>query len=204
MLKSLDPRIERLGIPDYQDESKEKESLDQLATFQVFVQPREGKAYEHVGIVHAPDLEMALIFAKEQYSRRPGCTGLWVAETKDVIVTPYAEGDENLYDYGMEDYIEEPDKEHYEILHLKKRGKQHIHQGTVLAGNFEEAFTKAKEAFNTGGPVVNIWMIKEKDTFRFHQNDKDIWDMLPEKKHRDVTSYKAMDKVKAMNDRLSE
>lgn len=195
MLKSLDPRVNRFNGEILSEPYQQKEILDQFQTFQVFVQIKEGKPYEHAGIVHAPDRDFALIFAKEQYSRRPLCSGLWVVKTQDVKATPLLEKEENIYDMMELKYEEMPDKEHFEIFHLKKRGKQHIHQGSVLAGSYDEAIIKAKDAFYSS-PVLNIWVIKEADMLRINQNDKDIWSTLTEKHHRNVVSYKAMDKIK--------
>lgn len=195
MLESLDPRIKRISFEALEEPYAPKEVPDQFQTFQVFVQVKEGKSYEHVGIVHAPDIEFAQVFAKEQYSRRPHCNGLWVVKTQDVKATPLVENEENIYDLITPEYDEKPDKEHYEVFHLKKRGKQHVHQGSVLAGSYDEAIIKAKDAFYAN-PVLNIWIIKEKNILQILQKDKDIWSTLPEKKHRDVTSYKASEKIK--------
>lgn len=195
MLTSLDPRINRLQIEENSSTYSAKEVPDQFQTFQVFVQVKEGKPYEHVGIVHAPDNEFALVFAKEQFSRRPLCSGLWVVKTQGVKATPFAESDENIYDLVGPDFEELPSKEHYHIFHLKKRGKQHIHQGAVLAGSYDEGLVKAKVAFNNA-QVLNIWVIKEADILQIKQNDKDIWSTLKDKWHRDIVSFKAMDKIK--------
>ncbi|MDQ3395721.1 MAG: phenylacetic acid degradation b [Bacteroidota bacterium] len=198
MLESLDPRIKRIEFKEVQDDYVSKDTLDQFQTYQVFIQVKEGKPYEHVGIVHAPDLEFALVFAKEQFSRRPLCSGLWVAKTQDVKATPFVESDECIYDFIGPEFEEMPNKEHYEIFHLKKRGKQHVHQGSVLAGSYNESIVNAKVAFSSS-PIVNAWVIKEADILQVQQNDKDIWSTLTEKKHRDITSYKAMDKIRGFN-----
>lgn len=59
-MKSLDPRIERL--PELAVAPQPKGPLDQFGSFEVFVQPKEGKPFQHEGIVHAPDLELAYEF----------------------------------------------------------------------------------------------------------------------------------------------
>ena len=43
---------------------------DQWTVWEVFIQPKQGEAYTHVGNVHAPDPEMALQNARDLYSRR--------------------------------------------------------------------------------------------------------------------------------------
>jgi ring-1,2-phenylacetyl-CoA epoxidase subunit PaaB len=54
-------------------------------TFEVFQQPREGKAFEHGGSVIAPDAEMALLYAREFYGRRQESYALWVVP-RDAIL----------------------------------------------------------------------------------------------------------------------
>ena len=38
--------------------------LDQFETYQTFVQVKENKPFEHAGIVHAPNEEMAFLLPK--------------------------------------------------------------------------------------------------------------------------------------------
>jgi ring-1,2-phenylacetyl-CoA epoxidase subunit PaaB len=54
-------------------------------TFEVFQQPREGKAFEHGGSVIAPDQEMALLYAREFYGRRQESHAIWVVP-RDAIL----------------------------------------------------------------------------------------------------------------------
>lgn len=54
-------------------------------TFEVFQQPREGKAFEHGGSVVAPDVEMALLYAREFYGRRQESHAIWVVP-RDAIL----------------------------------------------------------------------------------------------------------------------
>src|SRR5512139_4005699 len=65
----------------------------QWETYEVFHQSRRGKAHEHVGSVHAPDPEMALQMARDQFARRLECVSLWVVRTKDVKRTDYQDPD---------------------------------------------------------------------------------------------------------------
>lgn len=53
--------------------------------FEVFAQPREGKAFEHGGSVIAPDAEMAILYAREFYGRRQESHRLWIVP-RDAIV----------------------------------------------------------------------------------------------------------------------
>jgi len=85
----------------------------------------------------------------------------------------------------------------FEIFHLMKRGKQHKHAGTVMAKDYEDAIAQAKVDLDQSKPVYNIWVVKSIDILATDEEDRDIWDTLPEKKYRDAIDYKAADKIKA-------
>lgn len=85
-LKSLDPRITREELPDKPENTPLKE-IHHWNTFEVFHQSKTGEHHIHVGSLHAPNAEMALIFAKEQFARRYNCVNLWVVKTSDILST---------------------------------------------------------------------------------------------------------------------
>src|SRR5882724_7279328 len=138
-MNSLDPRVNRLPSTPYPVPNEPTAPLDQFGTFEVFVQPKEDKPFQHEGIVHAPNLEMAYVLAKEAFTRRFVCVSLYVVDTRNVAVSPMVEGDANVYGL-IEDELEQPgEKVAYEIYHLPRRGKQHVHVGTVQAVNAQGA-----------------------------------------------------------------
>jgi ring-1,2-phenylacetyl-CoA epoxidase subunit PaaB len=53
----------------------------------VFLQARRRDAHVYVGDVHAPDAEMALLLAKENYTRRDPCVSLWVVPAREIRAT---------------------------------------------------------------------------------------------------------------------
>jgi len=83
-LVSLDPRVTRLNI-DADAELSPKTDLDQFQTFEVFHQQKSGARHIHVGSLHAPTPEIALVLAKEQYGRRGATYNMWVVSTNDVL-----------------------------------------------------------------------------------------------------------------------
>ncbi len=99
-VRSLDPRINRLGIDDDLSRFEPEEPLEQWPTYEVFVQPSRGDQHQHVGAVHAPTPEMALVFAKEQFARRLKCANIWVVRTKDIYYTAYE--DEDMFKPGVD------------------------------------------------------------------------------------------------------
>jgi ring-1,2-phenylacetyl-CoA epoxidase subunit PaaB len=46
--------------------------------FEVFRQPRRGQPFEHAGSVAAPDIDLAEVWAREQYGRRGESAALWL------------------------------------------------------------------------------------------------------------------------------
>lgn len=193
-MKSLDPRIARLTntaagqiIP--------KAALDQFGTFEVFVQPKEGKHFQHEGIVHAPGLELAYVLAKETFTRRFTCTSIYVADTRDVFVSPMTEGNVSVYSQLKDDSVITHSLTEFEIYHLTKRGKQHVHAGTVEATSPHHAMVVAKQQFANEKIVYNVWAI-DRTKIRFTtEEEKELWLTLPEKKFRDAANYKAGDKL---------
>ena len=65
----------------------------QWTIFEVFHQQARGEPHVYVGSVHAPDAEMAILLAKEQYARRQACVNLWVVPAEAIIATEYADDD---------------------------------------------------------------------------------------------------------------
>jgi ring-1,2-phenylacetyl-CoA epoxidase subunit PaaB len=194
--KSLDPRVNRLPKVGQPGQIKPMARLDQLGTFEVFVQPREGKPFQHEGIVHAPDREMAFVLAKEAFTRRFLCTSLYVADTRSIFVSPMAEGDGNAWDL-IPPAIPHDDvkKERYEIFQLLKRGRQHIHLGTVESKGPAEAMAMARQQLQIQ-KAMNVWAVPTADIRFTSEEEKDLWVTLPEKKFRDASDYKGGEKLK--------
>lgn len=178
-----------------------KTPMDQFGTFEVFVQPKEGKPFQHEGIVHAPNIEMAYVLAKEAFTRRFACTSLYVADTHHIFVSEMTEGNENAYDRIAGKGDNSGNEEYYEIFHLLKRGKQHIHAGTVRARNPQQAMAHAKDQFK-GKSVLNVWSLRTADIRFTSPEEKDLWVTLPDKKFRDASDYKGGDKLKEFLDRM--
>ena len=120
-MNSLDPRVSRLPLIGEEGKIIPKAPLDQFGTYEVFVQPKKGKPFQHEGIVHAPSLELAYVLAKETFTRRFTCVSLYVVDTRDVLVTPTTDGNQNVYDLIEE--VNEGVEKLYEIYQLNKRGK---------------------------------------------------------------------------------
>ncbi len=193
-MKSLDPRVNRLpGV----DSANNDITTPQLCTFEVFVQPRAGKPFQHEGAVHAPNAEMAFVIAKETFTRRFTCVALWVVETARIFVTPTTDGSTNAYNILAKT---EPGNGNenirlFEIFHLPKRGKQHVHFRSEEAKTPEEAIITAKQFLDPSQVFFNVWAVAEEQIRKTNQEELDLWTTLPEKKFRDATAYKGGEKL---------
>lgn len=109
--QSLDPRINRLHL---QEEIDPIQNREYFTTYEVFQQTERGGQFTHVGSVHAPDPEIALVYAKEQYGRRKTTTNMWVAKTSDIYT--FNPDDEDMFETA-------PEKKHREAAGFHVREK---------------------------------------------------------------------------------
>lgn len=91
---SLDPRVNRMNLPEETQKGEQVvNQKDYWITFEVFLQKKKGTQHSHAGIVHAPDAETALVFAKEQFTRRGEATNIWVVKSSEILATSYEDVD---------------------------------------------------------------------------------------------------------------
>lgn len=111
---SLDPRVQQLDLQRSEQQPINPQSKGNWPTYEVFHQAKSGKHHVHAGSVHAPDPEMALLFAKEQFGRRQNCVNMWVVKTTDVFSFNYEDSDM---------FLTTPEKIHREAAGYKVRDK---------------------------------------------------------------------------------
>jgi len=58
----------------------------ELQAYEVFQQQKDGDPMRHGGSVMAPDVELALHYAREMFGRRNESTRLWVVRRADIAV----------------------------------------------------------------------------------------------------------------------
>lgn len=76
------------------------------SNWEIFVQEQRGEHHAHVGTVHAPDAEMALVLAKENYVRRGPCVNVWVVPEAAIAATDYADAD--MFEHTTDKMYREP------------------------------------------------------------------------------------------------
>lgn len=118
----VDPRIKRIELNQSETFSPLRD-MEEWGTFEVFHQAKRGEQHVHVGIVHASDPEMALVFAKEQYGRRLHSSNIWVVRTSDVYSLGYE--NEDMFDTT-------PEKLYREAGGYKLRDKINKYKKEVL------------------------------------------------------------------------
>ena len=60
---------------------------NQWPLWEVFIQSKSGQPHKHVGSVHAPDNEMALLNARDVYTRRNEGTSVWVVPAQVITAS---------------------------------------------------------------------------------------------------------------------
>lgn len=63
------------------------------ALWEVFVRPRRGLAHTHVGSLHATDAELALLRARDLYTRREEGVSIWVVPSAGITASSPQERD---------------------------------------------------------------------------------------------------------------
>ncbi|MCH8904047.1 MAG: 1,2-phenylacetyl-CoA epoxidase subunit B [Bacteroidetes bacterium] len=115
MENSLDPRINRLSLIK-NDGSFALEKGENWHTYEVFHLKKRGDHHKHVGSLHAPTPEIALVFAKEQFGRRQKCVNLWVVPSREVYTF-------NMEDEDMFATASSPEKKYRDASGFKVRDK---------------------------------------------------------------------------------
>ena len=72
--------------------SEEKETI----LWEVFIQPKNGLSHRHCGSIHAPDLEMAILSARNVYRRRGEGQSIWVVKSIDIVSSDPDEKEETF------------------------------------------------------------------------------------------------------------
>ena len=55
--------------------------------WEVFIRTKPGAAFKHAGSLHAFDEELAILNARDLYSRRKEGTAIWVVEAENIVAS---------------------------------------------------------------------------------------------------------------------
>lgn len=124
---------------------------NQWPRFMVFQQEAEGKPMLHNGSVHAPDIEMALLNARDVFARRPEAAAMWVAPV-DVIFTQTPEELANAEWAEDAPQVDGGSGTYYVFAKLSQQA-QCSYLGEVEADTPAAAMQTAIETFNKRSPL---------------------------------------------------
>ncbi|MEP7170733.1 MAG: 1,2-phenylacetyl-CoA epoxidase subunit PaaB [Bacteroidota bacterium] len=65
----------------------ENDNDTQWQLWEVFTQEQSGAPHEHAGSVRAPDKEIALLNARDVYSRRKEAVNIWVVLAENIVAS---------------------------------------------------------------------------------------------------------------------
>lgn len=126
----------------------------QWPRYQVFLQEREGAPFQDVGSVHAPDVELALLNARDVFVRRPECARLWVVPAGAIFSRTLEELQNEKPDESSVGDVEEQ----YAVFCKLKPAGTHVLQGQIMAAAPAQALGHARQQF-AGLSAASSWMV---------------------------------------------
>lgn len=162
----------------------------QWPRYEVFKQDTADKPHQAVGSVHAPDLQMALLMARDVFVRRPRCHSLWVAPA-EVILSMTQE--ELALREGMDEVDSAESPPHtYQVFRktTQRRAMTFVdHVGSVQAGSPAQALRQAIAQFSDGAAWV-WWIVPEAAIARSQAEDVSCWfEPADSKTYRHQSAY---------------
>ncbi len=158
----------------------------QWPRYMVFQKMSAKQPWQHNGTVHAPDPEMALLNARDVFSRRPDAIAMWVVPdaaiykvTQEQLAAPKQ----------LKDSVEFP--EFKEIIVFAKTHELSPCEflGTVQARSALNALKAAQEKFSDGAPLW--WWLFPSDA-RLSTEDSDVGPMFSaarKKEYKNQSEY---------------
>lgn len=64
---------------------------DEWPLWEIFIRGQHGMSHRHVGSLHAPDAERAILNARDVYTRRNEGVSIWVVEARHIKATTPSE-----------------------------------------------------------------------------------------------------------------
>jgi ring-1,2-phenylacetyl-CoA epoxidase subunit PaaB len=79
------------SVPKVAGEAEVEVGRDQMVSewpmWEVFIRQRRGLSHVHVGSLHAPDAETALMSARDVYTRRVEGVSIWVVASTEIVAS---------------------------------------------------------------------------------------------------------------------
>jgi ring-1,2-phenylacetyl-CoA epoxidase subunit PaaB len=185
--------MEALSMPD-----------TQWPRYQVFVQEKPGGSYEDAGSVHAPDLELALLNARDVFARRPECAGMWVVPAGRI----YSRTQEELAARG--EVLAGPpgpaeDPQTYYIFCKAKAAGTQTFLGSLQAAGPAQALERALIQFDFRPPPFVWWVVPAREVVQSDPQDaSSFFAPARDKTFRMSTEYHTFSAMRAVKETGSE
>jgi ring-1,2-phenylacetyl-CoA epoxidase subunit PaaB len=147
----------------------------QWPRFIVFQQEGPDASYQYDGSVHAPDAEIALLNARDVFTRRPACTGLWVVRADRIFTRTIEElAADPDFDPDFDPYLSSDSlpstSEAYSVFQKRDHRGVHSFVGEVEALSPADAMRKAMTAYQDEKAIV-WWVCPTKAITRSGKED---------------------------------
>lgn len=158
----------------------------QLPRFMVFQREAKGQPLVHNGTVHAPDIELALLNARDVFVRRPEATELWVVPVESIV----SKTREEL----VAAEIHKTNRSVNRLIEFCVFGKlaeqaQATQLGEVEAASHEDALDLAVSRWADRG-VLRWWIFPKRDALTSEPQDASpMFGPAREKKFKDQAEY---------------
>lgn len=144
----------------------------QWPRFEVFVQEKPGAPYMDAGSVHAADIELALLNARDVFARRPEAVGMWVVPAGAIFsrTAQELEAQPGLLAVSTDEAAAE---EEYEVFCKSKSAGTQTWVGRVTAASPEQALARGVLAFSGDRPPFAWWVFPRRQVLASDPEDVD-------------------------------
>lgn len=161
----------------------------QWPRYEVFLQEREGLPHEHVGGVHAPDIEMALLNARDVFARRPTCLSMWVVPTSGILSKTRQE----LESWQTPRKVRPVEVITFLVFCKHKPAGSHVYVGEIEAGSIEAALSAALEKYRSTPEPYTWWLFQDSSVLKSAPEDVEaMFDPALDKPYRQSSYYKVI------------
>ena len=144
------------------------------------------QAWRHNGTVHAPDAELALLNARDVFSRRPDAIGLWVVPDKAI----YKVTKEQLAESKkLKNSLEFPSEKNIMVFAKLHELSQCEYLGDVKAKSALDALNSAQKKFPESDPLW-WWLFPSEARLASEDADRDaLFAPARHKTYKDQSEY---------------
>lgn len=162
----------------------------------VFQQEAAGKPFVHNGTVHAPDIEMALLNARDVFARRPQAVAMWVVPADSI----FTQTREELSNWENKEPTDQPTSRptDYYVFGKFEQQDQCRHVGDVQAASPRSAIQAAVSKYGDQDPLW-WWVFPKSDVLTSEPQDAaPMFEPAHEKTYKDQAEYPVVTMMRAL------